>query len=251
MIVALWGCTGEGARSYTLPEPAAETSAKPEPVIPTDERAAIDVVSTDLKTAGDVVPASAESVVSQSADPAPTVDPVANDTASSSALPVEADSPSPTGTAEPSIEEGIRLLVAEKEFSPERGKNALRVTFDDIDLLKVINLQKVTPDVVTHLPGWLTALSGQRIVLRGWMFPPARASGISRFIFVRDNGVCCFGPNAKIYDKLAVTLKSGQTTRFIEGHAFDVVGTFTIEPDLVDPDNAWLYFLDDAEVLDK
>lgn len=145
----------------------------------------------------------------------------------------------------------IRLLVPEKDFSREGPENAFRVTFDDIDLLKVLNMEPVPPDVMDHLPDWLAALDGKRIILRGWMYPPGRQEGISRFMFVRDNGICCFGREPKVYDKLGVTLKEGQTTRYIEGRPFDVTGTLAIDADVVGEEVFWLYHLDDAVVVDK
>jgi hypothetical protein len=145
----------------------------------------------------------------------------------------------------------IRLLVPEKEFSREGPEKAFRVTFDDIDLLKILNMEPVPPDVMDHLPDWLTALDGERIILRGWMYPPGRQEGISRFMFVRDNGICCFGREPKVYDKLGVTLKEGHATRYIEGRPFDVIGTLTIDADVVGDEVFWLYHLDDAVVMDK
>ncbi|MCA9081586.1 MAG: hypothetical protein KDA58_13565 [Planctomycetaceae bacterium] len=143
---------------------------------------------------------------------------------------------------------GIKLLIPEKTFLPEGPEKALRVTFDDIDLLKVLNMEPVVPEVMDHLPDWMLALDGKRIRLRGWMFPPSREDGISRFMFVRDNGICCFGRLPKVYDKLAVTLKSGTTTSYIQGRPFDVIGVLSIEADVEDDEVMWLFALDDAEV---
>ncbi|MEW4488080.1 hypothetical protein AB1L42_08360 [Thalassoglobus sp. JC818] len=145
----------------------------------------------------------------------------------------------------------IKLLIPNKEFVRDEKTGALRITFDDIDLLKVLNMEPVPVDADKHLPNWLTELDGQRIVLRGWMFPTVKSEGIQRFLFVRDNGICCFGRMAKLYDKLGVTLKEGETTRYIEGRPFDVVGTFVLDPWILDDELDLLYHIEDAKVLDQ
>lgn len=161
----------------------------------------------------------------------------------------------------PSEPRPIKLLIPENDFTNESRHNALRISYDDLDLLKILNMDPVPLDADEHLPEWLTALDGQRVILRGWMFPPDRAEGIKGFIFVRDNQVCCFGPNAKAYDKLTVRLKAGQTTKFIQGRPFDVLGTFRIDPWIEDERDmktgayleklGMLYHLEEAVIVDE
>ena len=147
----------------------------------------------------------------------------------------------------------IKLLIPHKEFAAEGADHSLRVTFDDLDLLKVCNMEPVPPDVMDYLPDWLKKLNGQKIILRGWMFPSGRQEGISSFMFVRDNGICCFGRDPKVYDKLAVTMQPGKTTRYIAGRPFDVEATLLIEPDIEGSEEGlwWLYRLENARVIDQ
>lgn len=145
----------------------------------------------------------------------------------------------------------IKLLVPDKDFVRDPQHDALRVTFDDIDLLKTLNMEPVPLDALEYFPEWLKNLDGKRIILRGWMFPAGRDDGISTFMFVRDSGLCCFGSNPKIYDKLAVTMREGVTTKYIEGRPFDVVATLRIDPEILDDEWWWLFHLDDALVIDK
>jgi hypothetical protein len=72
-------------------------------------------------------------------------------------------------------------------------------------------------------------------------------------MFVRDNGICCFGRSPKVYDKIAVKMRPGKTTRYIQGRPFDVVGTLSIEPDIEGGDEGlwWLYQIDDALVIEN
>ncbi len=155
----------------------------------------------------------------------------------------------------------IKLLVKEKEFSKESKHDAWRVTFDDIDLLKILNMEPVPLNAEDYLPKWLTALQGQKIILRGWMFPPDQSDGIRRFMFVRDNQICCFGRKAKVYDKLWVKLQKGETSKYIQGRPFDLVGTFKIETWIEDERDektgefvetlGLLYHIEDATIISK
>ncbi len=145
----------------------------------------------------------------------------------------------------------IKLLIPHKEFAREGAEKALRVTFDDIDLLKVLNMEPVPTNVMDSLPDWLKGLDGQRIILRGWMYPAGRQDGISSFMFVRDNGICCFSREPKVYDKLGVVMRKGTTTHYIQGRPFDVVGTLSIEPDIQDDEVFFLYTLSDVVVIEN
>lgn len=145
---------------------------------------------------------------------------------------------------------GPRLLVPERTFRLEGRPRALRVTYDDLDLLKVLNMgDPLPPDVVDHFPDWLKGLDGKTIRLRGFMYPSYEQE-LSRFILTRDTGVCCFGPNPKVYYLVGVTLKEGAKVHYIGDRPFDVVGTFHITP--VYDDGQWyqLWKITDATVIE-
>ncbi len=148
----------------------------------------------------------------------------------------------------------VKLLVPENSFHLEgTGTNrALRVSYEDLDLLKVLNMEPVTLDAVEQLPQWLKDLDGKRIRLRGYMRPPFSATDISVFAFVRDPKDCCFGSNPKPYDIARVVLREGVTTDYIVLRPFDVVGRFHIE--LLSYDNKkvdGLYSIDDAVIIQR
>ena len=46
----------------------------------------------------------------------------------------------------------IEVLIPEKTFRTDGGSKALRVSFDDLDLLKVLNMEPVTIDAIDHMP---------------------------------------------------------------------------------------------------
>lgn len=119
--------------------------------------------------------------------------------------------PAETPAAEPKPQ-GIQLLVPHREFKVEGPQNALRVSYDDLDLLKVLNMEPVPEDALKHFPSWLKALDGQRVRVRGFMYPTFQATGIDQFVLARDNQICCFGRNPKVYDLVSVQMRDGVTT---------------------------------------
>lgn len=145
----------------------------------------------------------------------------------------------------------IKLLVPERSFTVEGPDDAIRISYDDFDLLKILNMDPVPPNAVSYFPKWLSDLDGKRVRVRGFMYPTFQETGIPAFTLARDNQICCFGRNPKIYDLVEVTLADGVTTDYIQGRPFDVVGTFRIRPE-ADGEQLWqLYQLDDAIVIDE
>jgi hypothetical protein len=145
----------------------------------------------------------------------------------------------------------IELLVPQKDFKIEGKPPGLRVSYDDLDLLKVLNMEPVPDDATEHFPHWLRDLNGKQIRIRGFMYPTFEASGIEQFVLARDNQICCFGRDPKVYDLIAVQLESGRTTDYIPNRPFDVVGTFRIEMLAERGKPLGLYWLEGARVIDK
>lgn len=143
----------------------------------------------------------------------------------------------------------IKLLIPDKRFRKEDGGKIARVSYDDIDLLKVLNMQPVPADADNYFPDWLNRLDGQRIRIRGFMIPPFQATGLKRFALARDNGICCFVRTPKIYDVIDVRMAEGQTTDYIANKPFDVEGIFRIQPDADDGELYKLYKIDEATVI--
>lgn len=163
--------------------------------------------------------------------------------------PAPTESSDDAGAVDEVEDREIKLLIPQKRFQEEGDSGALRVTYDDIDLLKVLNMEPVPPNAVDYFPDWLKALDGKRIRLRGFMFPTFVAEGIRSFGLARDNGICCFVRQPKIYDMIEVTLADGVTTDYIDNRPFDVEGIFRIDPDADDTELFQLYRIEDAVVL--
>ncbi|MDA0834406.1 MAG: hypothetical protein O2955_06175 [Planctomycetota bacterium] len=146
---------------------------------------------------------------------------------------------------------GVKVLIPKKEFAVEGPDNAVRISYDDIDLLKVINMEPVTPDAPKYFPEWLKDLEGKRVRVRGFMYPEFEPTGLEMFSLARDTQICCFGRDPKVYDVFRVILKEGVTTDYIELKPFDVIGTFHIDPVELGGDLVQMYYIDDAVIVRK
>lgn len=212
---------GENRARTVAESPASEPAANPASIeVPTTPEATNDVVGEQTSRPSE----------SSSGDPAPS-ETVATEVNAKPADPVPAN----------------------REFVVEGPDKALRVGFDDLDLLKILRMDPVTADCVDRMPAWLRGLDGKTVRIRGFMKPGLLLEGIPQFMFVRDTGLCCFGPKGKIYDMIAVTLKEGTTTNYIELRPFDVVGKFRIELLQLEDDGTifGLYYIDDARIIQK
>lgn len=143
----------------------------------------------------------------------------------------------------------IKLLVKDRKFLVEGPEEAIRVNYDDINLLKVLNMEPVPEDAPKQMPGWMKNLEGKRIRIRGFMSPSFKARGLEAFLMGRDNQVCCFPGNAKVYDLFPVKMRNGVTTDFILNRPFDVVGVFHIKPWCEDGEWIRIYEITDAVIV--
>jgi len=142
----------------------------------------------------------------------------------------------------------IKLLVKEKSFKVVGPEGAWRVSYDDFDLLKVLNMDPVPDDAPAQMPAWLKKLDGQRVRVRGFMYPTFQ-DPVAAFVLARDNQICCFGRNPKVYDLVRVSMRTGETSAYIQNRPFDVVGRFHIAEQ--HEEGKLLYRIDDAVVIDR
>ena len=174
----------------------------------------------------------------------------AGDGATGPELSATATVPAAQLPAPPSRPPGESPAAGDRVFKTEGPDGAVRVSYDDLDLLKVLKMDPVTPDAAEKMPAWLRQLHGKRVRIRGFMYPPFQETGIPKFVLARDNQICCFGRNPKIYDLIEVTMQAGTTTDYIQGRPFDVVGKFRIElGQLEDGMIFGLYYIDNASVI--
>jgi len=97
------------------------------------------------------------------------------------------------------------IAMTQEEADP------LQLTFDDV----VFDIEKDEPFERDMLTEEIEAMEGKRISIRGFILPNGtKASGNKRFILVRDNKECCFGPGAALYDCMLVSLEKGHEVDF-------------------------------------
>jgi hypothetical protein len=144
------------------------------------------------------------------------------------------------------------VQIPHKVFPKDRKTGALRITYDDLDLLKILNMDPVPTDAVAWMPGWLKSLEGQTVRVRGFMYPTYMNEGLEGFVLLRDNQKCCYGPGAKIYDHISVRMKDGITTTYVPlQESLEVVGRFKIDLQASGDSIFQMYVIEDAVVVKR
>jgi hypothetical protein len=108
-------------------------------------------------------------------------------------------------------------------------------------------LQPQEGDRPGEVPEDAKALDGKKVLIRGYVYPGTRQSGITQFLLVRDQGSCCFGGNPKITDRIEVSLTDSSGFTFSQGQ-FKVAGVFHVMPSsqAIDAGGKVFYRLDEA-----
>lgn len=93
---------------------------------------------------------------------------------------------------------------------PTDQDGRLELTFDDLSF----EMEKGGAFDRSLLTDRIKKFHGADVRLRGFIRPSFRQSKIEKFVFVRDDKECCFGPGAAIYDNALVSLKKGTETAY-------------------------------------
>ena len=70
---------------------------------------------------------------------------------------------------------------------------------------------------VRRLHPMVAPLIGQKVFLKGFMWETQKSEGLENFVFLKDNGECCFGGSPKPFDMMVVNMTDGKTTRAFNG----------------------------------
>lgn len=148
----------------------------------------------------------------------------------------EAEKPKPADTAKPESEDRaaatrgqLRPLPAtpvDDRSARTAAKSKGDITFDDIkfDIEKdgLFERKMLTPEIET--------LHKKTLRLRGYILPASvfQQTGIKKFVLVRDNQECCFGPGAALYDCVMIEMAEGKSANFTT-RPVAVRGTFMID----------------------
>ena len=99
----------------------------------------------------------------------------------------------------------------------------------------------------TMLTDEINSYHGNVVSIRGFIRPANKQSGLTKFVFVRDNKECCFGPGAALYDCVLVRLKKGLDTEYTV-RPVTIEGKFALKEYRVDG-KAWsIYRMTDTKV---
>jgi len=66
-------------------------------------------------------------------------------------------------------------------------------------------------------------LIGKKLFLKGFMWQTQKSDGLTEFVFLKDNGECCFGGEPKQFDYMVVRLVEGTTKAYV-GKMVSVAG---------------------------
>jgi hypothetical protein len=121
----------------------------------------------------------------------------------------------------PAVAPPIAKVTKPEPAAPPR---VLDRTFDDIKF----DIEPDAPFDRSMLTDKVRELDGKPIRIRGYILPTSQASGIKRFVLVRDNQECCFGPGAALFDCILVTMQGGKSAEF-SVRPVAVEGKFKVE----------------------
>ena len=134
---------------------------------------------------------------------------------------------------------------AEKENRPNtpqmtrrtRAGEPLELTFDDIKFPMKIG-EKFKRSMITQD---IRELHGKPVRLRGYIKPGAGSKNLTKFVFVRDDKECCFGPGAALYDCVMVTMLKDYPTDF-SIRPVTIEGKFYLKEYLGPDGNVWAVY---------
>ncbi|MEZ6125439.1 MAG: DUF4190 domain-containing protein [Planctomycetaceae bacterium] len=98
-------------------------------------------------------------------------------------------------------------------YEHEVPEGYLRVNFPK----QISAHQFVYPQGRRRLHPDVAPLVGQKLFLKGYMWQTQKAEGLESFVFLKDNGECCFGGSPQPYDMMVVHMADGKTTRAYSG----------------------------------
>lgn len=142
----------------------------------------------------------------------------------------------------PKYDDSALPVRREEEWTPPPPidwsiEGPLELSFDHLKFKiqadQVFEVRQLTLD--------LLKLRGRTIRIRGYIRPSFKEKDITRFVFVRDNQECCFGPGALLYDCMIVNMAPGQSVNF-STRPITIEGRFTLKPFRGPDKRVWAIF---------
>lgn len=149
----------------------------------------------------------------------------------------------------PKYDDSALPVRREEEWTPPPPidwsiEGPLELSFDhlkfQIEAEQAFEVRQLTLD--------LLKLRGRTIKIRGYIRPSFKEKEITRFVFVRDNQECCFGPGALLYDCMIVNMAPGKSVDF-STRPITIEGRFALKPFRGPDKRVWAIFeLNDSEL---
>jgi hypothetical protein len=98
---------------------------------------------------------------------------------------------------------GVQHAVA---YATEVPEGFQRISFADLQPVREAPQLPVSPKALE--------LNGQRVFIKGYLYPDGQQYNIKRFVLIPDLGTCCFGGQPKLTDMVEVTLRDPLRTVF-------------------------------------
>jgi len=104
------------------------------------------------------------------------------------------------------------VKAAQEKKIREAARARGEITFDDLQF----DIEKDGVFEETMITDSIRDLDTKVVRLRGFILPSFlfQQKGFTRFVLVRDNQECCFGPGAALYDCVMVEMEPGKTADF-------------------------------------
>lgn len=119
------------------------------------------------------------------------------------------------------------------------------ITFNDLKF----KMEKTEKFSRSMLNDQINEYHGSKVKIRGYIRPNLKQTGMSKFIFVRDNKECCFGPQAAIFDNILVRLQKDRSVNYTV-RPVTVQGRFVLKEYNGPDGNVWsLYRMYDAKIV--
>ena len=155
-------------------------------------------------------------------------------------------------TTEPTVEsESTQTKLAatpetssDTDTDTDTPNKTFELTFDDLKF----EMEKGGKFDRSMLTDKINSYDNNIITVRGYIRPSFSQSGLKKFIFVRDNKECCFGPGAALFDCILVRMTKGSTTDYTV-RPITIQGKFSLK-EYEGPDGKiWaIYRMNDADV---
>ena len=122
------------------------------------------------------------------------------------------------------------ILLTVHRYQTEIPEGYQRVSFARDIAARGVGYQEQEGRMLLMIPNEVKELDGQRVYLKGFMYPQGRAYDITNFVLCKDNAQCCFGGQPALQDMIGVRM-NGKHTAVYSTSLMGVAGTLKLNAD--------------------